>query len=249
MPAASFQNLSSYYDEFIDPFIPAHNAFFIRIEHLMRYVFAKRFVQKKKLGIVYDIACGDGYGTKILSAVAKQVYGFDVSEQFLAIAKDTYSGRNINYVYKNFDQDNISFTGFPEPDAIVSFETLEHVDDPQHLLKMFYVLLPKNGYLLLSTPNAKLEPKKKGKSRNKFHKHIFEQNELIGLFQEIGFTVEQVYGQSLSNILFHDKVARNILNKITDRSLFLFKLFSYIGYPNKLFKNRSYSFVVVARKK
>lgn len=238
---------SSYYNEFVDPFLPSHNAFFIRAEHYMRYVFARQFIHKKQCNVIFDIACGDGYGTKMMSSVAERVYGFDVSDEFLHIARTNYSETNIDYIHINLD---ISFpSNLPKPNTIVSFETLEHIENPKRLLKMFYKTLPLGGYLLLSTPNAKLEPKKKGKPRNKFHKHVFEKEELVELLKEVGFAVENIYGQSFANILFHKKFIRDILNTITEHNIFLFKILSFLGYPTKLFPQRSYSMIVVARKK
>ena len=44
-------------------------------EHAARYIFALRFVEKKR---VLDIACGTGYGIAILKSTAKHVTGVDV---------------------------------------------------------------------------------------------------------------------------------------------------------------------------
>lgn len=240
---------SQYYDECVDPLLPAPKAFFIRAEHYSRYLFAKWFVHQKKAKTVYDIACGDGYGTNIIASGTKNVYGFDSSEAFLTHAKSHYSANNIQYLAIDLNKKSLPSYTLPKPDVIVSFETLEHVEDPKRLLQMFYDFLPSGGYLLLSTPNARLEPKKKGKSRNKFHKHIFEREELFFLLKDAGFVVNTIYGQSFTNILLHNKFIRDLLNKITQRSLFLFKVFALIGWPCKLFQDRSYSMIVIARKK
>lgn len=240
---------SQYYDEFVDPFLPAKNAFFIRAEHLLRYVFAQKFIQRKKVKIVFDVACGDGYGTKMLADVAKQIYGFDVSEKFLDVARTRYAANNITYIHVDLDTTPVTSLALPQPDVIVSFETIEHMNDPKRLLQIFFDVLPYNGYLLISTPNAKMEPKKHGKSRNIYHKHIFEKDQFLELLVNTGFEIQRVYGQPLTNIVLHKKTVARLLNKITERYKFMFNIFSYLGIPTKLFINRSYSIVVVARKK
>ena len=57
----------------------------IEEDHLARYDFACKFVNRKK---VLDIACGMGYGSKMLSkAGALCVDGVDISEEAIEYAK------------------------------------------------------------------------------------------------------------------------------------------------------------------
>ena len=57
-------------------------------EHLIRYELAKEFVKDKT---VLDIACGSGYGTKILAeAGAREVEGIDISEEAIISARKNY---------------------------------------------------------------------------------------------------------------------------------------------------------------
>lgn len=242
------ENPSSYYNEMVDPLFAAPRAFSIRAEHLQRYLFAKRFAQKYKPQVVYDIACGDGYGTKILATVCQKIYGFDTSSEFLQIAKERYSVGNITYMEQDIG-DNFP-TKLPRPDAIVSFETLEHVSYPEKLLVLFVKLLPKGGYLLLSTPNALMEPKKQGKSKNQYHKHLFTKEELTTMVENAGFAIENIYGQPYTNMLMHTHHwCTNFLNKITYRSYFMFRSFSFLGKVTKRTRDKSYSIIVVAKKR
>ena len=57
----------------------------IHYEHLHRYMLAAKFAEGKT---VLDIACGEGYGTYILSQVAKSVIGVDISKETIAAAKE-----------------------------------------------------------------------------------------------------------------------------------------------------------------
>ena len=84
-------------------------------EHVARYKFAQRFCAGKK---VADIACGTGYGIKILAEVAESVVGYD---------KEPLCGNLI------VDLEKQSWNGIY--DVLVSFETLEHLENPEFFLE------------------------------------------------------------------------------------------------------------------
>lgn len=83
-------------------------------EHVARYEFAKQFCTGKT---VADIACGTGYGTAILRQVAASVDGYD---------KELLCGN------RTIDLEKESW-GTPY-DVIVSFETIEHLANPEFFL-------------------------------------------------------------------------------------------------------------------
>jgi hypothetical protein len=83
-------------------------------QHLARYEFAKQYCAGKR---VADIASGSGFGMKILSEVAASVDGYDkepLGQQFI------------------LDLEKQSWT--TTYDVIVSFETLEHLANPEFFL-------------------------------------------------------------------------------------------------------------------
>ena len=67
----------------------------IAIEHMQRYNFAKKFVKDK---CVLDAACGEGYGSKMLSECAKSVVGIDVDETAVSQAKEKYKANQLSFV-------------------------------------------------------------------------------------------------------------------------------------------------------
>jgi SAM-dependent methyltransferase len=125
----------------------------IAYEHWHRYAFARRFVSGKR---VLDAACGEGYGTALLGAVAASAVGIDVDLATIAHARATYGdGQRIRFVAT-------SCTGLPIPsaafDVIVSFETIEHLsaeEQPDMLAEFARVLAP-DGVLIISSPNKRL---------------------------------------------------------------------------------------------
>jgi len=115
--------------------------------HLDRYRFAAGLVKGLK---TLDVACGTGYGTNLLSESAEDVIGVDIDDDSVAYARAHYGGERVSF-QKNYAEmlpfDNGCFN------AIVSFETIEHVLCPEALLNEFVRLLSPDGVLILSAPN------------------------------------------------------------------------------------------------
>ena len=119
------------------------------LEHLHRYALAAKLVAGKK---VLDIACGEGYGSKILSGVAVSVTGVDVNEEVIRQAEKKYTSTGLKFVHGSVNKipaDDGSF------DVIVSFETLEHTTHHEEMLQEFKRVLRVNGLLIISTPDKK----------------------------------------------------------------------------------------------
>lgn len=121
----------------------------ITYEHWHRYYLASEFIKDK---VVLDIACGTGYGTKFLSQKAKSCIGIDISSD------------SIEYAIENFSADKVQFkqgsiTDIPlddnSVDILVSFETIEHVDESAQKLAMkeYKRVLKEDGILFISSPN------------------------------------------------------------------------------------------------
>src|SRR6185369_1967025 len=72
----------------------------IAFEHLHRYHIAKELVKGK---IVLDIACGEGYGTDILSANAEKVIGVDIDADTIEHAKNNYKKDNVDFIKGSTD--------------------------------------------------------------------------------------------------------------------------------------------------
>jgi len=91
-------------------------------QHLARYVFAFEHCIGKK---VLDAACGTGYGSQFIKASL----GVDNSKETIKYAKDNYPGPKFEVCDLNKE--------FPkgEFDIITSFETIEHLDNPDFFLE------------------------------------------------------------------------------------------------------------------
>ena len=124
----------------------------IRIEHIQRYRFAIEWVKGKK---VLDAACGEGYGSGLLSQYAEAVVGMDLDQTTVDNANEKYGTKNLSFI-----QGNIASLPFGDAsfDVVISFETVEHVDEKtqKDFLKEIQRVLKTNGVLIMSTPNKKI---------------------------------------------------------------------------------------------
>jgi len=128
-------------------------------EHLVRYQFASKFVRNKK---VLDIACGSGYGSAILAkAGAALVVGMDKDAEAVKIAsaKDPLD----NLIYKEGDATDIEARD-AEFDVVVSFETIEHLQEQDKYAMELSRVVSDDGLVLVSTPNKQVFG-----GRNPFH--------------------------------------------------------------------------------
>lgn len=119
----------------------------IENEHLNRYLFLIDKVHNKK---VLDIACGSGYGSYILASNSspKKVVGVDLNKDSIRYANHRYPHKSVSRIV----EDAIEFSSDEKFDIIICFETIEHIQKYDKLLKNLSTLLSENGCLFLSTP-------------------------------------------------------------------------------------------------
>ncbi|MFH1598267.1 MAG: class I SAM-dependent methyltransferase [Patescibacteria group bacterium] len=125
----------------------------IYLEHMTRYFFAGQFVKNK---VVLDIACGTGYGSHhLLEKGASQVVGLDISQEAIEYARRKYQNDKLEFIQRDV-------MDIPSPndyfDVVVSFETIEHIQNQEGFLKEAKRVLKKDGLLIISSPNALVVP-------------------------------------------------------------------------------------------
>lgn len=112
-------------------------------DHVQRYDFALGALAPKSR--VLDVACGIGYGSEVLSEAGHVVIGADVSYEALMSAR-TRSRRIVQADARKVPIRSESI------DAIVTFETIEHMAEPKRFVSEMARVLTPNGLLILSTP-------------------------------------------------------------------------------------------------
>lgn len=121
------------------------------IEHLHRYAIAQKITKNK---VVLDIASGEGYGSFLLSKEATKVYGVDIDEKSINHAKVKYAS-SINVEFSLGSTDAIPLQD-ESVDVVVSFETIEHHDKHDLMMKEINRVLKKDGFLLISSPEKSI---------------------------------------------------------------------------------------------
>jgi GT2 family glycosyltransferase/ubiquinone/menaquinone biosynthesis C-methylase UbiE/glycosyltransferase involved in cell wall biosynthesis len=159
-------------------------------EHQQRYLSILPLVEGKR---VLDIASGEGYGSNWIAERAKSVVGVDISEEAIANARGKYQRDNLQFLTGSVAEIPLEDHSV---DVIVSFETIEHVDE--ELQRQFLTeakrVLTENGILVISTPN-KLEYSDKRNYSNEFHIKEFYYDEFMDFIgREFSYT--KVYNQA-----------------------------------------------------
>jgi 2-polyprenyl-3-methyl-5-hydroxy-6-metoxy-1,4-benzoquinol methylase len=150
------------------------------LEHIARYQFSIRHIG----GSVLDLACGAGFGSLILAKTRKKrfekIVAVDNDAATIAYARGRYHHPLIEYKCENaVDLSLLEKIG--TFDSIVSFETLEHIEEEQQFLNNLYQLLKPGGTLIISTPFGKGRGVECG---SPFHVHQLTVNEFHALFPQ-----------------------------------------------------------------
>ena len=105
---------------------------------------------KRRGGLWLDAACGSGYGTEMISRVADYVIGIDIDITTIEYAQKHYGRSNIRFGVG--DIMNLEFDVECMFDAVVSVETIEHVEDPTPFLRRVHRILKPGGVMVVTTP-------------------------------------------------------------------------------------------------
>ena len=173
------------------PDVPAENYWFRR--HLAVY----EWVARRCAGLeVVDMACGEGYGVEVLARHARRVTGVDANPEAHEHARLRYSRPGVRFVRDLVER-------FEEPcDAVVFLQTIEHVEDPESILRHFKGMLRPGGSAYVSTPNLlTLAPPGAAKSDNPWHVKEYRAEEFRSL-------CESVFGRVELMGLFHARVLK-----------------------------------------
>lgn len=167
------------------------NKFWAGCQLSFHYELAAGYI--KKWMKVLDIACGDGYGTKVLAKHCREIYGADIDRNIIEYNRINNGSSNIKYHVK--DVTKLSYND-NEFDAVTSMETLEHVDTQKYFEELYRVLKP-DGILILSTPQNIFGEV----PTNSSHVREYSMAELVKLC-EIYFTIEKFIGIKQGRIIF-----------------------------------------------
>jgi SAM-dependent methyltransferase len=141
--------------------------------------------------VVLDIASGTGEGSDILAQKCRHVRGADLSDEVVREARRTYRRPNLE-----FDVQDGCALSYPDGafTAVVSSNTLEHVEDDALLLANFHRVLTPGGKLIVETPLLRGRPFNFPLLSS--HVREYEKGALLDLIARCGFVVEKALGMN-----------------------------------------------------
>jgi SAM-dependent methyltransferase len=135
--------------------------------HRAAYSFAMKLARDAR---VLDLGCGTGYGSAELATISHSVVAID------RIAPDVDKRQTaLRYVRADLHGIPLTRRSF---DLVVSFQVIEHLEDPTAYLAAIAALMRPGATALITTPNVL-----QSDGENPFHVHEYEAEELRARLQ------------------------------------------------------------------
>lgn len=117
------------------------------------YIRLKRVIELAGSGKrILDVGCGDGFLESKLKKNFKEIYGIDLNETDLAIAKILNPEKRINFVKASASKLPFKNDFF---DVVVCTEVIEHIKEDSIVIDEIKRVLKRKGKLIITTPDKK----------------------------------------------------------------------------------------------
>jgi SAM-dependent methyltransferase len=189
--------------------------------HLKRYVFARPWCAGRE---VLDVACGVGYGTAVLAETAARVVGGDIDPQAIAYARRRYARANVDF--RVLDATTLPFPA-ESFDTVCSFETIEHLAQPEALVAEAARVLRGDGLFVVSTPRAERTTRE---PRNPHHRVELARDDFEALLRA-SFDEVALYGQRRRETRLHELLRRADVLGLRRRSALVRRASALTGTP------------------
>lgn len=160
--------------------------------HLARYTWAASFLRPND--VVLDAACGLGYGTSLLrhASPCRHVTGIDASDLAITYARAVYGVELPGVEFRLTALPDLAFLGDSSVDCVVSFETLEHLEEPKAFMREVERVLKPGGRFLASVPNFWAD--ETGRDPSPYHLQTFDLSSLLEVCGPL--RLDQLVGQA-----------------------------------------------------
>ena len=165
--------------------------------HVSRYHFACKYVRPGDT--VIDAACGLGYGAHVIRSLTKcsTVTGIDGSAYGVAYANANFACDGATRFVQGLLPEYLRDIPDNSVDCVISFETLEHVENPDALLAEFHRILTPGGRLISSVPHDWSD--ETGQDPNPYHLHVYTRAKFISELTQ-SFEIEHLLAQTADRI-------------------------------------------------
>ncbi|MFT5755599.1 MAG: 2-polyprenyl-6-hydroxyphenyl methylase/3-demethylubiquinone-9 3-methyltransferase [Alteromonadaceae bacterium] len=144
---AKFEKIASQWWDITGDFKPLHQINPLRRQFITQHM---QMIFEKK---IIDVGCGGGILAESLAKLGADVTGIDMGEEPLNVAKlhALESGVSVDYQKITAEEKAIAC---PETyDAVTCMEMLEHVPDPESIIKACAQMVKPGGFVFFSTLN------------------------------------------------------------------------------------------------
>jgi len=134
---------------YLEPLTPATSE--VAYDRLIGYAFARRYVAGK---VVANLGWEEvGYGSCLLTETAESVAGLTNSTEALDLARTAYPAPNAEYKRADFPE-----LPYPEGyfDVVVAFGVVEHLEQPETLVRETRRVLKQDGVLVIAVPDRRV---------------------------------------------------------------------------------------------
>lgn len=152
----------------------------------------KLYSESLKGKTVLEIGCGSGYGTSLIKQnfLVKEIYGIDLDERMIAIAKQENRDQTIH-----FEVGDAAQLPYPDDffDGVFDFGIIHHIPNWKNCLDELKRVLKPGGQLILEDLSTETFATPFGKFLKLVLDHpyqnMFTRNEFITYLESIGLTV------------------------------------------------------------
>lgn len=186
-PVLEYEKLENLYKKsFVD-----YNEHIGNLKKTYGYYLKQLETYGAKKGTLLEIGCGNGFFLEeVLNQGYKEVYGVEPGEKSASAAK-AHIKKNITV--SMFRQGLFKKNFF---DVICCFQTLDHLPDPNSVLKECFSLLKKGGYVLFLNHDAGFIGAKLLGERSPIidieHTYLYDKKTMRMIFEKHGFDVMRV---------------------------------------------------------
>ena len=158
---AKFEQVASQWWDLTGDFKPLHQINPLRVQFISQHLALELDKKDQENGFynkqVIDVGCGGGILSESLAKLGSKVTGIDMGTEPLNVAKlhALETGLSINYQKITAEEKALeSAGGF---DIVTCMEMLEHVPDPESVVKACSTLVKPGGLIFFSTLNKSIK--------------------------------------------------------------------------------------------